>query len=119
MKYGSGEKNDEKLRLSLKQSSPKANCSLPFSNVPAAGLRCSHFEPIAAERAAERLPCVVYLHGNCSSRLEALSTLPVLLPFNITVFSLDFAGSGLSDGECSSRFRPKEALKEAKRARRW
>eukprot|EP00434_Breviolum_minutum_P035706 symbB.v1.2.031617.t1/scaffold3689.1/size51974/4 len=60
---------------------------------------CSHFEPIAAERPAERLPCVVYLHGNCSSRLEAVSTLPVLLPFNITVFCLDFAGSGLSDGE--------------------
>eukprot|EP00438_Fugacium_kawagutii_P019974 Skav222684 [mRNA] locus=scaffold1471:84778:86842:- [translate_table: standard] len=66
---------------------------------------CSHFEPIAAERPCERLPCVVYLHGNCSSRLEAVSTLPVLLPFNITaemlrsVFCLDFAGSGLSDGE--------------------
>lgn len=65
------------------------------------GLRlvCSHFEPIPSERVAEQLPCVVYLHGNCSSRLEAVSTLPVLLPFNITVFCLDFSGSGLSDGE--------------------
>lgn len=62
-------------------------------------LVCSHFEPIPSERVAKRLPCVVYLHGNCSSRLEAVSTLPVLLPFNITVFCLDFAGSGLSDGE--------------------
>mmetsp|Transcript_59677 Transcript_59677/g.129244 ORF Transcript_59677/g.129244 Transcript_59677/m.129244 type:complete len:385 (-) Transcript_59677:90-1244(-) len=60
---------------------------------------CSHFEPIPSERVAARLPCVIYLHGNCSSRLEAVSTLPVLLPFNITVFCLDFAGSGLSDGE--------------------
>jgi len=60
---------------------------------------CSHFEPIPSERVAERLPCVIYLHGNCSSRLEAVSTLPVLLPFNITVFCLDFSGSGLSDGE--------------------
>eukprot|EP00930_Biecheleria_cincta_P003452 TRINITY_DN104382_c0_g1_i1.p1 TRINITY_DN104382_c0_g1~~TRINITY_DN104382_c0_g1_i1.p1 ORF type:complete len:323 (+),score=48.08 TRINITY_DN104382_c0_g1_i1:51-1019(+) len=60
---------------------------------------CSHFEPIPSERVSERLPCVVYLHGNCSSRLEAVSTLPVLLPFNITVLALDFAGSGLSDGE--------------------
>lgn len=62
-------------------------------------IMCSHFEPIPSERVAEKLPCVVYLHGNCSSRLEAVSTLPVLLPFNITVFCLDFAGSGLSDGE--------------------
>mmetsp|Transcript_6092 Transcript_6092/g.14582 ORF Transcript_6092/g.14582 Transcript_6092/m.14582 type:complete len:367 (-) Transcript_6092:107-1207(-) len=60
---------------------------------------CSHFEPIPSERVAERLPCVVYLHGNCSSRLEAVSTVPVLLPFNITVFCFDFSGSGLSDGE--------------------
>eukprot|EP00747_Dinoflagellata_sp_TGD_P112818 gnl/TRDRNA2_/TRDRNA2_171564_c1_seq1.p1 gnl/TRDRNA2_/TRDRNA2_171564_c1~~gnl/TRDRNA2_/TRDRNA2_171564_c1_seq1.p1 ORF type:complete len:415 (-),score=56.05 gnl/TRDRNA2_/TRDRNA2_171564_c1_seq1:91-1335(-) len=62
-------------------------------------LQCSHFEPIPSERVAERLPCVVYLHGNCSSRLEAVSTLPVLLPFNITVFCVDFSGCGLSDGE--------------------
>jgi len=62
-------------------------------------LVCSHFEPIPSERVSERLPCVIYLHGNCSSRLEAISTLPVLLPFNITVFCFDFAGSGLSDGE--------------------
>mmetsp|Transcript_62481 Transcript_62481/g.116105 ORF Transcript_62481/g.116105 Transcript_62481/m.116105 type:complete len:391 (-) Transcript_62481:247-1419(-) len=62
-------------------------------------LVCSHFEPIPTERVADKLPCVVYLHGNCSSRLEAISTLPVLLPFNITIFCFDFAGSGLSDGE--------------------
>lgn len=62
-------------------------------------LACSHFEPVPSERPADQLPCVVYLHGNCSSRLEAITVLPVLLPFNITVFCLDFAGSGLSDGE--------------------
>ncbi|CAK9078062.1 unnamed protein product [Durusdinium trenchii] len=72
---------------------------LSLKNPRGLTLVCSHFEPIAAERPAQRLPCVVYLHGNCSSRLEAVSTLPVLLPFNITVFCLDFAGSGLSDGE--------------------
>lgn len=62
-------------------------------------LVCSHFEPIPTERRTAELPCVIYLHGNCSSRIETLSTLPVLLPFNITVFCFDFAGSGLSDGE--------------------
>lgn len=75
-------------RTDLQLKNPRAQC-----------LVCSHFEPIPSERVAERLPCVVYLHGNCSSRLEAVSTLPVLLPFNITVFCFDFSGSGLSDGE--------------------
>jgi len=72
---------------------------LSLKNSRGLNLVCSHFEPIPSERVAERLPCVIYLHGNCSSRLEAVSTLPVLLPFNITVFCLDFSGSGLSDGE--------------------
>jgi len=62
-------------------------------------LVCSQFEPIPSERPAHRLPCVIYLHGNCSSRLEALATLPTLLPYNITVFCFDFSGSGLSDGQ--------------------
>lgn len=42
---------------------------------------------------------MIYLHGNSSSRLEALSCLPILLRFNITLFCLDLAGSGHSDGE--------------------
>ena len=45
------------------------------------------------------LPCVVFLHGNTSSRLEALPFLRFLLPSNICVFCFDFSGSGLSDGE--------------------
>jgi len=45
------------------------------------------------------MPCVIYLHGNASSRLEALPYLKYLLPLNITVFAFDFAGSGNSDGK--------------------
>lgn len=60
-------------------------------------LQCSHFEPEV--RVADKLPCVVYLHGNSSSRVEALSCVQVLLKFNISVFCLDFSGSGKSDGE--------------------
>lgn len=62
-------------------------------------LACSHFEPIPAERVSPKLPCIIYLHGNCSSRLEALNLLPVFLPLNLTVFCFDFSGSGLSDGK--------------------
>lgn len=39
------------------------------------------------------------MHGNSSSRLEALETLNYLLPSNITVFCFDFAGCGNSEGE--------------------
>eukprot|EP00747_Dinoflagellata_sp_TGD_P083791 gnl/TRDRNA2_/TRDRNA2_162259_c0_seq1.p1 gnl/TRDRNA2_/TRDRNA2_162259_c0~~gnl/TRDRNA2_/TRDRNA2_162259_c0_seq1.p1 ORF type:complete len:538 (-),score=78.72 gnl/TRDRNA2_/TRDRNA2_162259_c0_seq1:59-1672(-) len=60
-------------------------------------LECSHFYPAKSPEA--RRPCVVYLHGNCSSRLEAFDVLPVLLPRGITVFCMDLSGSGRSDGE--------------------
>lgn len=60
-------------------------------------LKCSHFLP--AKGTSEARPCVVYLHGNCSSRLEAFDALPVLLPQDVSVFSMDLSGSGRSDGE--------------------
>lgn len=45
------------------------------------------------------MPCVIYLHGNSSSRLEALPCIDVLLPANMTLLCFDFAGCGLSEGE--------------------
>jgi pimeloyl-ACP methyl ester carboxylesterase len=45
------------------------------------------------------MPCVIYMHGNSSSRLEALESVPYLLPSNITLMCFDFAGCGLSEGE--------------------
>jgi pimeloyl-ACP methyl ester carboxylesterase len=45
------------------------------------------------------MPCVIYLHGNCSSRIEALSAAQILLPMDITVFAFDFSGCGNSEGE--------------------
>ena len=62
-------------------------------------LECSWFEPADEERLAEALPCVVYLHGNCSSRTESMPAVQVLLPAKITVFCFDFSGCGLSEGE--------------------
>ena len=62
-------------------------------------LKCSFWEPYDEEREYPLLPCVVYLHGNSSSRCEALLVLKYLLPLNITVFSFDFAGCGQSEGE--------------------
>jgi len=39
------------------------------------------------------------MHGNCSSRLEALANVPSLLPQNIQLISFDFSGCGMSEGE--------------------
>ena len=44
------------------------------------------------------MPCVIFLHGNSGCRVDAFDAVRVLLPLNITVFCLDFAGSGLSEG---------------------
>eukprot|EP00980_Cylindrotheca_fusiformis_P024706 scaffold12324_cov144-Cylindrotheca_fusiformis.AAC.1 len=44
-------------------------------------------------------PILIYLHGNASARLEVLPQLTSLLAMGLTVVSLDFAGSGKSDGE--------------------
>lgn len=60
-------------------------------------LECSFFQQV--NRPSSRLPCVVYLHGNSSSRLEALSSMDVLLSQGIQVFAFDFSGCGLSGGQ--------------------
>lgn len=60
-------------------------------------LECSHWEPV--ERITDRIPVVIYMHGNSSARVEVLPQLSYLLSLGVAVFSFDFAGSGKSDGE--------------------
>jgi len=60
-------------------------------------IQCSHWEPV--NRAFDQLPCVVYLHGNSSNRMECIEELPVVLGIGATMFSFDFTGSGNSDGD--------------------
>lgn len=84
-------------------------------------LQCSHWEPVEYPQPEEeegsnnngnthtqgegdephqgRLPCIVYMHGNSSARIEALPQLSLCLSLGITVVGFDFAGSGRSDGE--------------------
>ena len=62
-------------------------------------LKCSFWEPFDEEREYDQLPCVIYLHGNSSSRTEAIGQLKHLLPLNITVFAFDFYGCGKSEGK--------------------
>ena len=62
-------------------------------------LQCSHWEPVAQHRQHPILPCVVYMHGNSSARLEAIPQLAPVLSLGATLLSLDFCGSGKSDGD--------------------
>ena len=62
-------------------------------------LACSFWEPFDEEREYPKLPCVIYLHGNSSSRCEIIPEIKYFLTRNITVFSFDFAGCGRSEGE--------------------
>ncbi|GAB2224765.1 hypothetical protein Droror1_Dr00005535 [Drosera rotundifolia] len=61
-------------------------------------LRCSHYVP-SPYPVDTPLPCVIYCHGNSGCRVDANEAAIILLPSNITLFTLDFSGSGLSDGE--------------------
>ena len=45
------------------------------------------------------MPCIIYMHGNSSCRLEAFDLAQFILPANITLFCFDFAGCGKSEGE--------------------
>lgn len=60
-------------------------------------LMCSQWSPEV--RANDVLPCVIYMHGNSSARLEGIPQLLTVLALGATMLSFDFAGSGLSDGE--------------------
>ncbi|XP_078171395.1 alpha/beta-Hydrolases superfamily protein isoform X1 [Carex rostrata] len=61
-------------------------------------LKCSHYLPLIIPE-GKPLPCVIYCHGNSGCRADASEVAIILLPSNITVFTLDFSGSGLSEGE--------------------
>jgi pimeloyl-ACP methyl ester carboxylesterase len=58
-------------------------------------LECSHFIP----EVQGPMPCVIYLHGNSSCRLEALTVIDHVLPLRFSVFAFDFSGRGLSEGD--------------------
>ncbi|MED6160048.1 hypothetical protein PIB30_047849, partial [Stylosanthes scabra] len=76
-------------------------------------LQCSHYLPSPFPENAS-LPCVIYCHGNSGCRADANESVVVLLPSNITVFTLDFSGSGLSEGDyVSLGWHEKDDLKMA------
>lgn len=61
-------------------------------------LSCSHYRPCVIHAADGAVPCVVYCHANSGSKRDAEEIIYSLLPYNISVFSMDFSGSGKSGG---------------------
>mmetsp|Transcript_30138 Transcript_30138/g.70308 ORF Transcript_30138/g.70308 Transcript_30138/m.70308 type:complete len:425 (+) Transcript_30138:100-1374(+) len=59
-------------------------------------LECSWWVPDAQD--TPPLPCVVYLHGNSSCRVDATELLAPVLQTGATLLAMDFAGCGMSEG---------------------
>eukprot|EP00210_Caulerpa_lentillifera_P002484 g2381.t1 len=72
---------------------------LELENKDGNKLVCSHFKPQLMAEESGPFPCVVYCHCNSGSRRDAEEAVILLIPQKISVFCLDFTGSGLSDGE--------------------
>ena len=49
-------------------------------------LKCSQWKPVGAH--LDQLPCVLYLHGNASCRVEALQVLKIVLELGCTLCSV-------------------------------
>ncbi|CAB4275564.1 unnamed protein product [Prunus armeniaca] len=69
---------------------------LELTNARGHTLRCSHYLPSTFPRRCFSSLCIILASGN---RADANEAAVMLLPSNITVFTLDFSGSGLSDGD--------------------
>ena len=60
-------------------------------------MKCSYFDSIFSNVPSKS--CVIYLHGNSSSRLESYQILDSILPLNLSLLAFDFPGCGLSEGD--------------------
>jgi len=74
---------------------------LELKNRRKMNLKCSQYLPVDSETLEVEgpVPCVIYLHGNSGSRMDADDMVDTFLAEKISVFSIDFAGCGLSDGD--------------------
>lgn len=48
---------------------------------------------------SEKRPCVIYMHGNASNKMEGESYSANITGAGLDLFSLDFSGCGNSEGE--------------------
>lgn len=61
---------------------------------------CSHWRLYESQASSTPLvtPCLIYLHSNLGSRVDALRVRDLALQRGFSVFAFDFCGSGQSDG---------------------
>ncbi|CCW67952.1 unnamed protein product [Phytomonas sp. Hart1] len=75
---------------------------MELRNMRGLTIQCSWYKPVMLDEhgspKVERRPCVIYCHGNCGSRRDALDAINVL-ESGFTLFAFDFCGCGKSDGE--------------------
>jgi len=57
------------------------------------------YEPLPEERLSEKMPIIIYMHGNAGNKNEADSYISHLAERGINLFSFDFSGCGNSEGE--------------------
>jgi pimeloyl-ACP methyl ester carboxylesterase len=62
-------------------------------------MKCSFYRIDPSKRIPYTRPCVIYLHGNSSSRVEGKKMSYYLLNRGIDLFVFDFPGSGMSEGD--------------------
>lgn len=96
MEYSQSDMGPDAFQLCGKRFQRK---DLELTNSRGHKLVCSWWKFTPEDAPAAQLPCVIYLHGNASCRLAAQELLWHLLPASISVFALDFSGSGISGGE--------------------
>ena len=58
-------------------------------------IECSYFQ---TQNVPTPAPCVIFLHANGCSRLEAMDYLEFIGPSGMNLFCFDFSGSGMSEG---------------------
>jgi pimeloyl-ACP methyl ester carboxylesterase len=58
-------------------------------------VECSWWKPRDPTKA--KMPCVVFLHGNSSCRIDCLDLLTPALERDFTIVAIDFSGSGCSE----------------------
>lgn len=74
--------------------------SFTVNNAKGEKLSCSFVEPANdADRSGDTMPCVIYMHGNASCKLEGLSMWRECVEQGINLCTFDFSGCGNSEGE--------------------
>ena len=76
-----------------------ARHDLQLVNPRGHNLECCWWKRADLPAGGDPKPCVIYLHGNAACRGAAIALLDHLLPLGVSVFALDFSGSGASDGD--------------------